>query len=347
VAETNEMRLASVIGIVLGVLAWMSAPAMATGRNDVAVVRADGGSGTYTIPAPPHSRFLVSPCWMPDGRLVTVAEHPAAIVRRAIPGAPTVLQPLSSRFVNGRFGPGCGDLAEIRQRAHMEVWLRPHGLPAFRVLTTTAYWETQPQFAWSADGRHVAVGDRSFPGSVRVLNARSGVVLRRFAATLLYSVSAQALSADGRFVVFTTGTSAYDFAVHVGDVRTGRVRTLARHALDAAWSPNGDKIAVARLGVIEILDETGSPIARVNIPSGEMSAPAWSPNGLKLALLFARSDELLTSRVAVATVTDAPILVASQRLGPTSSLVSEPQWSSDGQMIAVSREPFVPSPGDD
>ena len=237
--------------------------------------------------------------------------------------------------IDASIAPGCGAVAETRYSAKsQDVWLRAGNDKPRRVLRTRTSWEDRPKVAWTPDASRFAVAPRSFDARLRVISAATGRVVRGFALRTRGGVDdlgAQAMSPDGRFVVFTPSSSP-DRLVRIADVRTGAVRVLVRDASAAAFSRRGDRVAVLGAGV-RIVDLSGRTLQTIAGVTGDHLA--WSPDDSRLAVTGFSSE----ASVSVIDLT-APTPSAELRLNATSSYSSPPIWSPDGAQLAVERTPF-------
>lgn len=310
--------------------------AAAERRGDIAVFPAVGERRVTTYAPPGGSRFLISPCWAAPTTLVTLAEGPPKLLqRRDGDAAPATVRRVPKAVIDASLAPGCGALAELRNSTKsQDVWLRTGDDKPRRVLRTRTSWEDRPELAWTPDARRLAVAPRSHDARLRVINAATGRVVRGFALRTRGGVDdlgAQALSPDGRFVVFTS-TTGPDRLVRIADVKTGAVRVLVRGATAAAFSRGGDRIAVLGDGV-RIVDLDGRTLQTVTGAKGEHLA--WSPDDTRLAVSGFHSE----ASVSVIDLT-APVPGAELRLDATSSYSSPPVWSPDGAQLAIERTPF-------
>jgi Tol biopolymer transport system component len=107
-------------------------------------------------------------------------------------------------------------------------------------------------------------------------------------------------------------------------------------ALDAAWAPSGNRIALTKwnssrtsMGVW-VINADGTGARQITPPSLRASEPSWSPNGRWIAFT-ARKDSNNGTRSAVSIIrADGTGL---QRLTPYEGN-GEPCWSPDGSRIA-------------
>jgi Tol biopolymer transport system component len=116
-------------------------------------------------------------------------------------------------------------------------------------------------------------------------------------------------------------------------VDNGTVRRVASHtALDAAWSPDGRKLAYFRSQREEadlelyVMDADGTKKRRLTQFSGAVGDAAWRPDGKAIAF-----DRCTDESCAIAVI--APDGSGLRRVGPRGT-DGEPVWSPNGRFIA-------------
>ena len=107
---------------------------------------------------------------------------------------------------------------------------------------------------------------------------------------------------------------------------TGTPAVPLRHAQDAAWSPDGTRVAIrgdvdGRVG-IHVLDIASRSIVATTTDAGMAIEPAWSPDGTRIAIHVAEG------RIGVWTIGNEPPTVVVD--GVT---VSGPMWRSDDRIV--------------
>ena len=109
---------------------------------------------------------------------------------------------------------------------------------------------------------------------------------------------------------------------------------LTRSAGAAAFSRDGDRVAVADGDGIRILDRAGRALATVprTSPADHL---AWSPDDTRIAV----SGSSDVASVDVIDVTDPPAAV-ERRLQPSHRFTSPAVWSPSGAQLAIERNPF-------
>jgi len=163
-------------------------------------------------------------------------------------------------------------------------------------------------------------------GHVEVRDVDGGVLVWRSAGTVR-GVRALSWSADGERLLARGPHRSV-----VLDVRSGRVWGGAfRHGFslsDAAWSPNGDRIAY----VLHSATRTSILVARSNrLPyravfttTGTLSSLAWSPDGRRLLVRWDQADQwLLLSPAATAARAHVTAIGAISRRFGTASTVQD------------------------
>lgn len=221
----------------------------------------------------------------------------------------------------------------MRRPYGLSVWLRNGSMAPRRILKTHSRWVGRPRVAWTPDGGRFAVAPRESNTRLRVIDTATGQVVRGFkAASGVDDLGAQAISRDGRRVVYSDG----DYVLQLADVENGRVRRLAaRFAGDAAFARTSDRIAFKTGRAIKIIDLHGKTLTSIPVKDAGVSSIAWSPDDTKLAVNYGGEA------VAVGVIDlTAPAPAIEERLPSKLSFVGPPAWSPDGTRLAVGRVPF-------
>lgn len=176
----------------------------------------------------------------------------------------------------------------------------------------------------SPDGRRIAARTASENGwNLAIGEARTGAV--RTVTSEPLDEEPVGWSPDGRFVLYRQGVllgdaSGHSYVLMSYDRLAGARRLLsdlyATVPYDAAWSPDGTRIAFAAggrvSGEVHVIEADGS--ARVNLSDhpGDDRAPAWSPDGVHVAFASDRSGsgDIYTVHAdgsELVQVTDTPI----------------------------------------
>jgi Tol biopolymer transport system component len=196
---------------------------------------------------------------------------------------------------------------------------------------------------WSADGRTIA-----FVSGAKIYLMNADGSEHRSLTRPQAGVRDLAWSPDGRKLAFLQGKggcgpSCYDLYVVNSDgsglrnltakLAVGIIHLSLDPAPDPAWSPDGRKIAFARLRpglgeLIYVVNADGSRLRNLTPnPVGAYSDPAWSPDGRKIAFV---SDREGNSEVYVMNANGK----GRRNLTRNPAHDADPAWSPDGQKIA-------------
>lgn len=184
--------------------------------------------------------------------------------------------------------------------------------------------QSPPSYAlpsWSPDGQRLAFAAASgTAGAALVTAGASGGPLRRLART--EALSQVTWSPRGRRIAY--GAHGRVFVIR----SDGKQRHAVGSGVEAAWSPDGSRLAFARSAVGGPIDSVAvDGGARTRITGGRFDhAPAWSPDGTRLA--FSRA-------ITVGGPESLYVVGAGgtglRALGPQGA---SPAWSPDGQALA-------------
>lgn len=144
-----------------------------------------------------------------------------------------------------------------------------------------------------------------------------------------------ALAARNGEIAFQWKDSSGNYvSVYVVNADGSGRRKLLSDAGEAAWSPNGKKVAFVR-NATDSSNEIDADGGRQKKILDNAGSPAWSPNGKKIAFVRALGG---------ADGSDAIEIANADGSSPTRLLagaVGKPAWSSDGQKIAFEWYVFV------
>lgn len=197
-----------------------------------------------------------------------------------------------------------------------------------------------PAFPTQNNGSIVAVGTS---GLTRV-NAAGTEASPFFADSANTSGVAPAWSADGKQLAFLANQpdagSEYRPVLYVADADGTNLRELTacpRGRGDriscgngaVAWSPVGDRIALAGNGLSVVEVDSGE---RKRLPVGRFAmAPTWSPDGTRIA--FERGGQLRVVHVNPDDPSSSPVTALAEGLNASSA-----EWSPDGTRLVASAE---------
>ncbi len=210
----------------------------------------------------------------------------------------------SANGMSPAWSPDGGRIAFLSNRAEgwdLYVVESAGGEP--RRLTSGA---TADDPAWHPDGHGIAVERR---GGIELVGADGGgrdVIVERG--------SQPAWASDGR-LAFVRGGDLWLHSVE------GEESLLQVDATRPAWSPDSERIAVARLRGLAVLDLDGGGLRELNGQSGD-DAPAWHPQGGRIA--FVRRGRLW----------EAEFGGGERPIAGLPSPAGAPAWSPNGERLA-------------
>jgi len=210
--------------------------------------------------------------------------------------------------------------------------------------------------AASPDGERIAFRSSRDGGGIFVMG-RTGEGVRRVTPTGVSAAFNPAWSPDGTEIAYTTENVQLTpmngeglSELRVVNVNTGQQRTLvARDALQANWSPHGQRIAyVSRQPLggsasssggnadwmeIYTVPAGGGPQVPVTQDPGTDWNPVWAPDGKHLYFVSNRGGSMNLWRVAIDESSGKP-LSAPEPITTPAPFLAHPSISADGQRIA-------------
>lgn len=154
---------------------------------------------------------------------------------------------------------------------------------------------------WALNGNRVAL-DMDWSGAIYIMNADGSNLYDLFPERR--DISPVGWSPDGRYLLFTSEVFGHSSGLNVYDFETQECRFLANKVYSlkdyrAIWSPDGKRIAFAKLGIdgvhtdIYVINADGSNLTNLtgSLPDREEIQPAWSPDSRWIA--FASREMLI------------------------------------------------------
>jgi dipeptidyl aminopeptidase/acylaminoacyl peptidase len=228
-----------------------------TGQWEVYLVPTDGGLPPRQATEGPGAKH--APRWSPDGRRLAYA-------------------------------------LDLDGSEQYDIWLYDRETARHVNLTPETPELIDPSFAWSPDGRHIAlISNRAGRMDTYVLPVDGGPP--RPALTLPYSDLAVVWSPDGEHLAVVCMTRGQDTGIFVVPAEGGEPRPVAGPAgplcaKHPAWSPDGSRLACVaeRDGCFQVAlwDRASGDLYWLTDGEGDRDHPAWSPDGSRLAWVHSR-----------------------------------------------------------
>jgi TolB protein len=163
--------------------------------------------------------------------------------------------------------------------------------------------------------------------------ARDGTHRRRITATGANEIEPD-VAPDGRTAVAVSERQG-SYGLVLVDLGSGVVTPLTTGSADRApsWSPDGQRIAFARSGDIELIRPDGTGLEPLTTGAADDEMPAWSPEGSRIAFIRDGSLALMgASGAGLRVVADTGY---DEDKGYRAA--EYPSWTLDGQRIALDR----------
>jgi hypothetical protein len=145
-----------------------------------------------------------------------------------------------------------------------------------------------------------------------ILSAFAGSDARSASPSPVYNGRIAFTAAGGIASMNPDGSGQWGVELQVGDT-------------EAAWSPDGTKLAVVAWNGIELLQPNGDALGMLTTDGGD-AFPAWSPDGKTVAFTKGANVWLI----------DADGTNRRQLTNDTNGYATRPSWSPDGKSIAFS-----------
>lgn len=225
-----------------------------------------------------------TPYWSPDGETLYFISnrderysHYRVRADGRSPEPARELPEIGSQYRLSPDGRFMAYLAAATYNSDIIVMERASGMT--RNLTNTPEDERYP--SWSPDGRYIAFLSSRRGTSGLFIMESDGSGLRNLATSLVAYTSPPSWSPDGAFIAFTTVTDSI-FVVDVATAQVGRLGGRRIQGIYPAWSPNGRRVAYARVfnynydAEVEVLDLHSDRILRPT-RGRYTNVPVWRP----------------------------------------------------------------------
>jgi WD40 repeat protein len=222
-------------------------------------------------------------------------------------------------FLEVCWSPDGRRLATAHQDGTVQTWDVASG---GRLATLRGHKGPVRKVRWSPDGRQLASAGSDT--TVRLWEARSGRPLATLPGNAR-EVAFLSWSPDSKRLAWDTD----DGKVFLGEVATGSCRRAAFAGHGVAWSPQGDRLAVAEAYEVRVHDAQSGALSNSWTGTAfKKNWPCWSPDGRWIATM---ADYRVDVREAATGRARFAPLGHTQRLSALA-------WSRDGEQLATATE---------
>jgi WD40 repeat protein len=239
-----------------------------TSEDEPLTLRGHTGSHIDTVCWSPTGKFLASAerGWNGEIKIWKLDDRPAPYSFRIGRGADAPLD--LSWSPDGRM------FASAHRDGTVRTWDAATGQP---VRTFRGHRGSVARVVWSPNGRALASGGQD--ASVKVWDVATGKCVADLPGRGS-PLTALSWSPDGGRLI----ASAADHKLTLWDLATTSGRQLRQEGTGAAFSPRGDRLAVADTYVIRLVDTlTTDEVFSWSIAQVRDAVPVWSPDGTRVA----------------------------------------------------------------
>lgn len=256
------------------------------------------------------------PSWSPDGKKVAYHRYDA------------------------QTGFGVIELMDIRSGEAIELVSDQED-----IFPTGVVWLSNDEVLYGADGqiKRRTLGDTRtsvvpFSATLSVTRIQHPQLQKNYRSSepnRVLGILRPSVSPDGKQIAFTALSDLW--LLTVGDPVPRRLTNDAFLDVDAAWSPDGNRLAYVsdRRGTgttdLYVRDMRSGLEKRVTSTVEDFSLPAWSPDGRSIAVYMMDSNDWHDARLYLVDVETGQMTAVQDKL----FLPSPPSWSADGRTIAV------------